>query len=140
MTIAKPTLEVAAGIIWKGGLFLAAKRPEGKDRAGFWEFPGGKREPGESLEDTLRRELREELSIDCGRIVPWRTIAHEYSELRVELAFMHVLEFRGEPRPNDGQELRWVSPDEARNLPFLPADVAVVNDIRPPLPSILETP
>jgi 8-oxo-dGTP diphosphatase len=53
---------------------------------------------------------------------------------------MHVLEFRGEPRPNDGQELRWVSPDEARTLPFLPADIAVVRDIRPPLPSTLETP
>jgi 8-oxo-dGTP diphosphatase len=140
MTIAKKTLEVAAGIIWKGGLFLAAKRPEGKDRAGFWEFPGGKREPGESMEETLRRELREELSIDCGAIAPWRTITHEYSEVRVRLAFLHVLEFRGEPRPNDGQELRWVSPDEARTLPFLPADIAVVRDIRPPLLSNSETP
>ena len=125
-------IQVAAGIIWRNGRFLAAKRPEGKPCAGFWEFPGGKQEPGESMEETLRRELREELGIDCGAPVPWEVIRHDYSDVRVILHFMHVTEFSGEPSSHDGQELRWVTPTEARELPFLPADIAVVERIRPP--------
>jgi 8-oxo-dGTP diphosphatase len=132
MTFSLPHVDVAAGIIWQGERFLAARRPEGKPRAGFWEFPGGKRESGESMEDALRRELREELSIECGPVLPWRVLCHEYPDLRVTLHFLHVLEFQGLPRSNDGQELRWVHPDEARDLPFLPADIAVVRDIRKP--------
>lgn len=123
---------MAAGVIWRNGRFLAAKRPEGKPRAGFWEFPGGKQEPGESIEETLRRELREELGIDCGRPIPWEIVRHEYSDIRVILHFMHVTEFSGEPSARDGQELRWVTPMEARGLPFLPADIAVLERITPP--------
>lgn len=132
MQNSKKNVPVAAGIIWREGRFLAARRPEGKARAGYWEFPGGKREPGESMEEALRRELFEELSIRCGRVRPWHINEHEYTDIRVELHFMHVLDFTGEPRPNDGQELRWVSPDEARDMNFLPADAGVVQRISPP--------
>lgn len=130
--MAKASVQVAAGIIWRDGRFLAARRPEGKPRAGFWEFPGGKREHGESMEETLRRELHEELAITCGKVIPWQTLTHDYSDLRVVLHFMHVTAFTGEPSANDGQELRWVSPEEARELPFLPADVHVVRQITAP--------
>ncbi len=126
------TIEVAAGIIWRGDRFLAAKRPEGKPRAGFWEFPGGKREHGESMEETLHRELREELGIACASVMPWRTFSHDYPEMTVILHFMHVTEFFGEPAPHDGQELRWITPEEARLLPFLPADEGIVAVIAPP--------
>lgn len=126
------TVQVAAGVIWQGGRFLAAKRPEGKPRAGFWEFPGGKQEFGESMEETLRRELREELGITCGTILPWRTLSHEYPDLHVTLFFMHVLDFQGTPMPHDGQELRWVTPEEAPALCFLPADREIILDIRVP--------
>ena len=95
------TIQVAAGIIWREGRFLAARRPEGKPRAGFWEFPGGKQEPNESIEETLRRELREELGIVCAAPVPWRTISHAYPEMTVVLHFMHVTEFSGEPAPQN---------------------------------------
>ena len=125
-------IQVAAGIIWRGGRFLAARRPEGKPRAGFWEFPGGKQEPGENIEDTLRRELREELGIVCAAPVPWRTISHAYPEMTVTLHFMHVTDFFFFSAPRDGQVLRWVTPGEARLLYFLPADKGVVGDITPP--------
>lgn len=127
-----PGIEVAAGIVWRHGRFLAALRPQGKPRAGFWEFPGGKREPGETIEQTLVRELDEELGIACGRLVPWTAREHAYPDLRVLLHFIHVLDFKGEPQARDGQGLRWVTPAEALTMNFLPADTAVVAAIRPP--------
>lgn len=123
------TIHVAAGIIWREGRFLAARRPEGKARAGYWEFPGGKLEAGESAEDALHRELREELGIVCLSVAPWQSISHNYPDLRVVLHFMHVTEFSGEPLPNDGQTLLWVTPEEACFLPFLPADEVIVANI-----------
>ena len=120
------TVQVAAGIIWREGRFLAAKRPEGKARAGYWEFPGGKREKGESMEDALKRELREELGITVLSVTPWQVVSHEYPDVRVELHCMHVTEFHGEPSSRDGQELRWVTPAQAHALPFLPADEPVL--------------
>ncbi len=126
------SIEVAAGVIWKHGRFLAARRPAGKPRAGYWEFPGGKREPGETIEEALRRELREELGIACGRLLAWKSVSHTYPDVRVNLHFIHVLDFTGEPEPRDGQTLRWVSPAEAPSLDFLPADKALVTELRAP--------
>lgn len=126
------TVQVAAGIIWKNGRFLAALRPKGKPRAGYWEFPGGKQEPGENMLQTLCRELYEELDITCEAVQPWQTLSHNYPDVRVVLHFMHVTAFTGAPVPKDGQELRWVTPEDARNLPFLPADKGVVEALRPP--------
>ena len=70
----KARIEVVGGILWRGGSFLAAQRPEGHPQAGFWEFPGGKVEPGESLEAALARELAEELSLSVRNPRLWRTI------------------------------------------------------------------
>jgi 8-oxo-dGTP diphosphatase len=119
-------VQVAAGILWKNGSFLAAKRPPGKDMAGYWEFPGGKQEAGENIEETLRRELHEELGIRCLSARPWRTFSHSYPDITVVLHFMHVTAFSGEPAPRDGQELLWVTPEEARFLSFLPADEPIL--------------
>ncbi len=127
-------VQVAAGVIWQKGRFLAARRPEGKARAGYWEFPGGKQEPGENIRQTLVRELREELDILCLAVLPWRRVLHEYPDLRVDVHFMHVLEFTGLPKPKDGQILRWITPEEACALPFLPADAPLVGELRPPRP------
>ena len=72
----KARIEVVGGILWRGGSFLAAQRPEGHPQAGFWEFPGGKVEPGESLEAALARELAEELSLSVRNPRLWRTVEH----------------------------------------------------------------
>ncbi len=129
---AKPFARVAAGIIWENGRFLAALRPQGKPRAGYWEFPGGKQEPGESMEQTLRRELHEELGIEAGRVLPWRVVLHDYPDLDVELHFFHVLDYSGAPRADDGSQLRRMTPAEAVVLNFLPADRELLPVLREP--------
>ena len=80
-------VEVAAGLVYREGRYLIARRNPGVHLAGFWEFPGGKCEPGETLEACLRRELFEELGIRIGVPIPFQIIRHEYAEKTVELHF-----------------------------------------------------
>lgn len=126
------SVKVAAGIIWRRGRFLASLRPAGKPGAGFWEFPGGKVETGETVEEALIRELDEELGITCGRLKFWKVFDHQYPDLRVELHFIHVLDFDGEPEPRDRQKLRWITPEEAPNLDFLSADKQIAATVQAP--------
>ncbi len=128
----KRWLEVVGGILWRGDAFLAAQRPEGHPQAGFWEFPGGKVEPGETLEAALSRELAEELSLSVRHPHFWRTVEHDYGFRAVRLHFFHITEFSGEPAANDGQDFRWVTPEEARTLPFLEADRPLLDELRRP--------
>ncbi|MBQ4566636.1 MAG: (deoxy)nucleoside triphosphate pyrophosphohydrolase [Desulfovibrio sp.] len=124
-------IEVAAGIIWRDGHFLAAQRPPDKIQAGWWEFPGGKLEGGESPAAALGRELREELGITVRQASFWQIVEHVYAErgFAVRLHFFHVTAFEGEPRPAEGQAVRWVSPAEARELGFLPADADILRQL-----------
>ena len=126
------TLDVVAGILWRNGRCLAVQRPEGKPHAGQWEFPGGKIEAGETPEQALIRELREELSVEARQLRFWTSREHTYTEpaRHVRLHFFHVDDFRGEARPNEGQTLRWLRPEEAPALPFLEADKALVQELR----------
>ena len=125
-----PILDVAAGIVWRGNHFLAACRPAGKPRAGFWEFPGGKFALGETCNQALARELQEELGITPLTCALWQCVEHHYPEIHVRLHFVHVRDFSGEPTPREGQELRWVTPAEAMQLPFLPADLALLPELQ----------
>src|SRR5690554_4934888 len=89
--MSKPYIKVAAGLILDAhGRLLLGQRPEGKPWAGWWELPGGKIEPGESIEQALVRELDEELGIQATQIYPWVTHIHEYPKNIVELAFCQV--------------------------------------------------
>jgi 8-oxo-dGTP diphosphatase len=116
---------VAAAIIERDGRWLLARRLQGTHLEGLWEFPGGKADPGETLEACLVRELAEELGV-VGRVagLRWST-AHEYPGKRVELHFYDCA-IDGEPRPLLGQELRWVSASELAELPLPEADAGLV--------------
>jgi mutator protein MutT len=119
------TIVVTAAVIERDGRFLMARRVKGTHLEGLWEFPGGKIEPGESLETCLARELDEELGVPC-RVGSLRlATTHDYPGRRVELHFFDC-EIDGEPRALLGQELRWVDVSELAALPLPEADAGLV--------------
>jgi len=119
-------IEVAAGLIQRDGRYLIARRKPGSHLAGFWEFPGGKREAGESLTECLQRELFEELSIRVDLPIPYRIIRHDYLDRSIELHFFRCVIEQGEPVPIGCEEIRWVSPRDLTQFKFPPADYAVI--------------
>ncbi len=129
----QPDLLVVAGVVWREGLFLGVERPEGKAHAGWWEFPGGKVEPGETLEAALIRELREELSFTSTMLIFWREKRFVYPQGPVSLNFFHVTAFEGEVIPLEGQRFGWFRPGEADASIFLPANADIVPALRWPL-------
>ncbi len=116
---------VTAAVIERDGSFLVTRRPEGTHLAGAWEFPGGKCDPGEPLEDCMARELREELGVACtvGREIC--TLTHEYPDRLIELHFFAV-GLRDDPSPQIGQEMRWVTRADLATLEFPPADAELI--------------
>ena len=123
-------VQVAAGLIVREGRYLIARRKAGTHLGGLWEFPGGKREPGESLEDCLHRELREELGIDVTPPVHFRVIRHEYPEKTVELHFFRCAVSQGEAEALDCEEVRWVAPGELSDYEFPPADHPLIEALQ----------
>jgi 8-oxo-dGTP diphosphatase len=120
-------VEVAAAVILRpDGSFLLARRPVGKVYAGYWEFPGGKVEPGEAVERALERELHEELGIEVERAYPWITRVFTYPHATVRLRFFRVLSFKGEPHPREKQEIAWQGPGARMAEPMLPANSPVL--------------
>lgn len=118
-------IDVAAGILWRDGLYLAVDRPKG-EWAGWWEFPGGKVEEGEAPEAALIRELREELGVQVGDFEFWCEKVHHYPRISVRLLFYHVTAFEGDPRGLEGQSFAWVHPARPEGIRFLPADDDIV--------------
>lgn len=119
-------VDVAVGVlIDPQGSFLLTSRPEGKVYAGYWEFPGGKLEAGESVEQALRRELHEELGIEIGAVEPWKVELIDYPHARVRLHFCKVFAWRGEFQMREQQAMAWqqlpvaVSPVLPGTLPVL---------------------
>ena len=126
-------IKVVAGILWRKGSFLAARRPLGKPLAGYWEFPGGKVEPGEGLEQALVRELDEELGLTPLEFSLFREKQHVYEHGTVLLYFFQVHAFKGRPRPREGHKLQWFTPHETNGARFLKADREIVNALKEPL-------
>jgi 8-oxo-dGTP diphosphatase len=119
-------IQVAAGLIVRDGRYLIARRKAGTHLAGLWEFPGGKREPGETLEDCLRREAREELGIEINQPMLFRTFRYDYPEKSVELHFFRCAIETGEAQPLGCDDLRWVAPQDFHRFEFPPADLPLV--------------
>ena len=119
------TLIVTAAVVERDDRFLVTRRMKGTHLAGTWEFPGGKREAGESLEDGLRRELREELGVACDVGAEVFAATHSYEDRRVELHFFACI-LQGEPTPLLGQEMQWIERGRLRELQFPPADADLI--------------
>jgi 8-oxo-dGTP diphosphatase len=119
------TIVVAAAVIERDGAFLVTRRQKGVHLEGCWEFPGGKCEPGEPHAVCLARELREELAVDAIVGSEWLRTTHDYPERSVELHFLRA-ELRGNPVPQQGQEMRWVRRGELAALEFPPADAELI--------------
>ena len=123
---------VAAALVRdRGGpQVLIAQRPVGKWQAGRWEFPGGKMEADESPRQALARELREELGIEVQVALTLGQFTHAYPDRSVEIELWLVTRYTGEPQGLDGQELRWVSPDELAACDLLEADRPMIEPLR----------
>lgn len=115
----------------KEGRILIGQRPEGKDLAGLWEFPGGKQEAGETVEQCIVREIREELGVCCrvGNFLMSTSKTYSHGEFKL-MFYRAELDGTAEPQPLVHQELRWVRPEELVQYVFPPADVEIINFLR----------
>jgi len=104
----RKTVDVAVGVLIKpNGDFLLTSRPPGKVYEGYWEFPGGKLEAGETVEQALRRELMEEIGISIGPVQPWKVALVDYPHALVRLNFCKVFDWTGELHMHEGQSFAW---------------------------------
>jgi 8-oxo-dGTP diphosphatase len=124
-------LHVVAAILWDAaGRVLVNERPAGKSMAGYWEFPGGKLEPGESEAECVTRELREELGVAVRAQHALCSLTHQYAE-RFVLLGVHVIDhYVGQATGIEGQQLRWASLAELDQLQLLPADLPIIETLR----------
>lgn len=131
MSAERTPVDVAVGVLVERdadgieGRFLLTSRPEGKVYAGYWEFPGGKLEAGETVDEALRRELIEELGITIGESHPWKIETFDYPHALVRLHFCKVFEWTGEFEMREGQTMAWQTLPVAVT-PVLPGTVPVL--------------
>ncbi|PSB92424.1 NUDIX domain-containing protein [Candidatus Pandoraea novymonadis] len=124
----RPVIEVAVGIMidQPDDVVLLGQRPAGKSYAGYWEFPGGKIEVGETVEAALERELHEELGVTVKRCERWKVLEHCYPHAHVRLYFCKVRAWTGVPHGREGQVLMWQKPPFSL-VPLLPTVLSIVN-------------
>lgn len=119
-------IEVSAGLIFRQGQLLITRRRTGDHLGGLWEFPGGKREPNESFEDCLVRELREELGVETRPGELLEDITHHYPDKSVRLRFYRCELVRGEPRPIGCDAVQWVAASQLSSFSFPAADARLL--------------
>ena len=122
--------EVAAALIRRGDRFLICRRPEQKARGGLWEFPGGKLEPGETPEQALIRECREELDITLAVGPLFQDVTHVYPDLTVHLCLYEARIVCGGPRLLEHSALAWITPAEIDRYEFCPADTVLLERLK----------
>jgi 8-oxo-dGTP diphosphatase len=130
----------AAALVDQEGRVLLARRHDDSHQGGLWEFPGGKLEPGETVEQGLRRELHEELGIEIAASRPLIRIRHDYPDRSVLLDVHRVAEWRGEPHGREGQPLAWVASDALDDYPMPAADVPIVTALQLPSSYLITPP
>jgi 8-oxo-dGTP diphosphatase len=124
------TLHVVAGALFQGNRVLIAQRPAGKPMAGWWEFPGGKVDAGETSYAALVRELREELGIEVRAADELIKYAHSYPERTVHLELWHVTDYCGAVRSLDGQALQWVEVEQLEHVGLLEGDGPMIEALK----------
>ena len=129
MSEVAPTVEVAAGLIIRDGKILIAQRRVNASLGGLWEFPGGKREHGESFEACLMREVMEELGLTISVDEQVAFAEHHDAGCQIQLRFYRCTILAGEPRPIECEACHWVAPSEIAAYPFPPADLPLVHQI-----------
>ena len=126
----KKAIEVVAALIRRGDRFLACQRPAHKARGLLWEFVGGKVEAGETKEQALVREIREELGAALSVGKPVMDVTHEYPDLTVHLTLFEAAIAVGEPQKLEHHDIRWITADEIDTVEFCPADQVFLDTVR----------
>jgi 8-oxo-dGTP diphosphatase len=126
----KPHVHVAAGLIWRQGRLLLTRRPKGTHLAGYWEFPGGKQEEGESLEACLEREIMEELGVTVKVHDHLLQVDHDYEDKSISLHLFQCSGPSGEPQAIGCDAMKWVSPQDLDRYKLPPPDVRIIPFIR----------
>lgn len=122
-------VDVVAALIWDGDRFLACQRPAHKARGLLWEFVGGKVEPGESMEDALIRECREELDVTVRVGDVFMQLIHEYPDITIRLTLFHAKIAAGVPKLLEHNDMRWLYPSQIPEYAFCPADQDILESI-----------
>ena len=122
-------VEVVAALIRRGDKFLICKRPANKARGLLWEFVGGKVEAGESKQQALQRECREELDISVSVGEKFLEVTHEYSDICVHLTLFNATITEGEPKRKEHADIKWITPSEIPEYEFCPADKIFLDKI-----------
>lgn len=123
-------VEVVAALIWDGNRFLICQRPAHKARGLLWEFVGGKVEPGETKEQALVRECREELNVELDVSAPFMEVTHQYPDLTVHLTLFLAAIRQGTPQMLEHNDIRWITVSEIPQYEFCPADVEILENIQ----------
>ena len=121
--------EAVAALIWQGNTFMICQRPAHKARGLLWEFVGGKVEPGETKEQALIRECREELAVMLAVDDVFMDVVHEYPDLTVHLTLFNATIAEGEPQKLEHNDIQWIMPSEIPNYEFCPADKEILAKI-----------
>ena len=122
--------EVVAALIWQGERFMACQRPAHKARGLLWEFVGGKVDPGETKEDALVRECREELDVTVAVRDVFMEVTHEYPDMTVHLTLFNAEIAEGTPKMLEHNDIRWITREEIDTLSFCPADVEILEELK----------
>ena len=122
--------EVVAALIWQEDRFMICQRPAHKARGLLWEFVGGKVEPGETKEQALVRECREELGVALSVGEVFMDVVHEYPDMTVHLTLFHAVVAEGVPQQLEHNDIRWITPSEIPEYDFCPADEEILARIR----------